>query len=660
MSQSREEPYLQTLKETQTELETIKNGGNWFLTAAIVAAALLYLGSALIAAAWLGFEAFLALEPIWYLAGFVLLSGPAIAIILAGILARQSQRSARANALILRASQLLLMPTETTTNRVKRLATSVHDETARIDETIEQAHASLSSLKESLKSERQSIDEFVARNREGIADMLGKLAEERQALAELTSAVEAQTESISEAIPRQARTMAEAARLAQQEVAKADMAVDERLKALDESGRQLGERLEMLGEMSAEAEKRSQRLAENIDIMSGRLGESARTVDTAIKASKMATGAATETGDALNAAVASALDGTREASEFIRKQAREAVAEALKSMGELKAAGVQAQVSTKAASDAASEEARRTEERVAEFIKKIDEAAAKANSVTEASLEQARQRIERATAFLHGNYAPELPPTPPPAPAQSDTPAPGYPQPASPPVEKPAPVPTPSEASDEDADIFDDETPPKTADQPKPATAKKTEEQAPQEDRRPSPPKPNGGNGGATHVLQESASSDNASASIFDLAFDRAAEKEMGISWKDLLSGLEAEPEERDESARHIRSEIEDAGVELEDLFSAKETRRVSAASRKGERQRRRAVREFAGSAVQTLTYRMEDDARFKASADRFLKTEATDALRALSECDKSRAPASPRLTAYLLLDTARSVLTEQ
>ena len=645
MSVSRDESYLNALKETHAELQRIRSSGNWLVIASIAAACFLYLGAGLAALAYFGADTLAAAEPIWFGAAIAVLAGPAVAIVMAGVLARQSQRSGQANALVLRASQLLLMPAEQAGKQISVLATQVKTEAEHIDETVETAHASLSNLQETLANERKALSEFVEQNRKSLGSMFDKLSEERQALAELSSAVEAQTEAISEAIPRQARTMAEAARMAQQEVAKADMAVDERLKSLDETGIRLGEKLASLGEMSIEAEDRSQRLAVTIDSMIKRMNESAQTVDTAIKASEMAASAATETSDALSATISNALDGTRDASEFIRKQSREAVAEALKAMAELKAAGEAAEAATKAASQTARNEADQTERRIQEISDSLYAAAVRATSTAEAGLDRARQRIERASALLNGMY--EADPATPPAPMYT-----------------PPPEPPPQTALRprfrDDAPI-EDVTPAPTTPQNKTDSSKDSEQTAKTE-AAPKRKEPNTDSRPVTKPTRHAPVETNetstdpdedGSVTLFDMAFERATQKEMGLTWKDLLSGLEAEPEERDEAARHILSEIEDAGVSLDNLFAVRETRKIAGASRKGDRQRQRAVREYAGSNVRTLQYRLEDDARFKASAERFIKTEAKDSIQSLSEAERSRSSAAKRLTAYLVLDAA-------
>ncbi|MAP93562.1 MAG: hypothetical protein CMK07_01310 [Ponticaulis sp.] len=658
MSQSRDEMYMRSLKDTHAELQTIKGSGNGLVIAGIVGAVVLYLGAGLAAFAYFGGDALASLNPVWFVAAVVLLAGPAIAMVMAGFLARQSLQTARSNALVLRASQMLLMPADLAAGRIDTLATRVQEETGRMDELVEGTHASLSELKISLTEERESLSKFIAENRTHIADMVTKLSDERQALAELTSSVEAQTAAISDAIPRQARTMAEAARLAQQEVAKADLAVDERLKALDDAGRHLGERLSVLGDLSIDAEQRSKRLGEALAAISKQLDASAQTVDTAIRASEMAVSAATETGDSLSAAISGALDGTREATEFIRKQSREAVAEAMEAMRELRQAGLDAESSTKLAGEAARAEAEQTEERIAELTQRLYEAATRATSVADAGLESARKRIERASALLSGLDDTSLFLTPSPAPSPVPEQTVSRPQPPEPEPEPPATAAVPTAPTEPPKSEPLGLRPRQSEETPKPATDKTGSE----DQSAPPPPEykpaPKASSERETEKPAGHAAAD-LDTSLFDLAFERASQKEMGVTWRDLLSGMEAEPEERDEAARHIISEIQDVGIELSELLNPKETRKIASASRRNEKYQRRLVREYSGSAVQTLIYRLEDDHRFRPAVMRFLESEQTDAMRSLTEAEKSRTGASPRLAAYLVLDVAYSALED-
>ncbi len=648
MSQSRDENYLKALQETQEELQQIRTAGTWMVTAGFTAAAFLYVGAVLTAWAAMGTQAFLLMNPLWFAAGATILAGPAIAIILAGFMGRQSMRHARANTLVLRASQMLLMPADAASSRIETLTEKVREETMKVDELVETAHASLVELRATLGTEREEFSELVTRNTKTIASMMNKLAEERLALGELSSAVETQTAAISEAIPRQARAMAEAARLAQHEVAQADKALDDRLTSLSTSTMTLTDKLVELDNMSNEAEARSARINKAVEDIERRLTESSKTVETAMRASELAATAATETGDALNSAVANALDGTREASEFIRAQSREAVQEALKGLAELKTAGQQAEAATRAAGDAARSQADETEHRIMALSQMLYDAATRATSTAEAGLERARQRIERASALLNGLSEGDLLSGPTAMPEPSAQPAP-QPQPQPPVPSQPPPANLRPRQPDTDAPrpSFGTLTPQNNVSSASSMLFSKP--------KKTQTPEASSGDTKVEERLadQETGETTNEENSLFDLAFDNASQKEMGLSWKDLLAGLSSEPEERDDAARIILSEVEDMGIGLTDAFTMKETRKIAGASRRGDRQRRRAVREFAGTKVQELQFRIEDQQHFQAAVERFLSEESTDAMRSLNEADRSRTAAAKRLTAFLILDAA-------
>jgi molybdopterin converting factor small subunit len=659
MSQSSsDEAYNKALKDVQRDLESARSVGGHLVWLGYTGALTIVGGIAVSVYALLGHEAFLNLDPIWLLAGGLLAAGPAMASIVAGYMARQSLRTSRANRLVLRASQMLLLPADVAGKRLSTLGAAVREETGKIDELIEGSHASLAELRESLRAERLEIARSVEDNNKQIRDMIETLADERQALAELTSAVDAQASAMSDAIPRQARIMAEAARAAQMEVAKADDALQSRLEALDQSAVRLGESIAQLSKMSKQGENNAMELINSIASVETRLQESAKVVDAAIRASELAASAASETGDSLNAAVASALDGTREASTFIRQQSREAVAEAMKAMSELKQAGEQAKIALAAAGVAARAEADETEQRIDQMSNSLFQTASRASSAVEAGLERARLRMERASAMLTGALDIQSQPAPP-----VDDPREQFTAP--PPVTSTEGQPPPNgqaslrprqaeehdiedEIEDDDFDLRDEDH-----DLTEPLENKETESDGPV-------------------AAPENQKSEEAPYREWDTRIQERDEPEFdleegilpsspardsGLSWRDLLAGLDTPAEERDESARYMLSEIEQSGIDLNDLFKPKMVKKISGAARRGERNRRRLVREYAGQDVQTLIFRLQDDTAFRNSTDRFLTVEEPDALRTLAETEKSRSSASPRLTAYLLLDAAVSAL---
>lgn len=643
MGKTTDEHYVSALRDVQHDLQAVKSSGGYLVWLGFLTALTLIAGIGVTAYAWLGHQQFMALSPFWYLAGGLVAAGPGFACIAAGFMARQSLQTARANAIVLRASQMLLMPAEAAGTRITRIGESVRHEAAKVDEIIENSHASLADLRERLARERDDVEKSVIRNGNSIATIMDKMSAERQALAELTSAVAAQAVAMSDAIPRQARMMADAARAAYQDIAKSDEALNARLVSLDKTAHQLTDVMSHLGELSERGEERTADLVRAISNVEERLRESAKVVDAAIRASELASLAATETSDSLNAAVASALDGTREASDFIRRQSKEASGEAMKAMAELKQTAHQAEQALIAVGAAAKSQASDTEQRIEQMSEYMYQAATRATSAAEAGLERARLRIERASALLNGLTDEPIAPVPSGDPREFFVPPPVVSTSAEKPVTTPlrqrqAETPDDKDTSDAaqaespgdethddmfEADDFDLTLGPKSSGEAPDSWLSRTS--------------------GQTKDLM--LNDDERSGML--------SQRDSGLSWKDLLAGLDTPAEERDEAARFILSEIEESGIALDQLFVTRTVKKIASATRRGERHRRRMVREFAGTEVQSLVYRLQDDIAFRNSADRFLTVEEPDALRALTEAEKSRSTASARLSAYLLLDAA-------
>ncbi len=74
MSVSRDESYLNALKDTHAELQRIRSSGNWLVIASIAAAFFLYLGAGLAALAYFGADTLAAAEPLWFGAAISLIS----------------------------------------------------------------------------------------------------------------------------------------------------------------------------------------------------------------------------------------------------------------------------------------------------------------------------------------------------------------------------------------------------------------------------------------------------------------------------------------------------------------------------------------------------------------------------------------------------------
>ncbi len=406
--------------------------------------------------------------------------------------------------------------------------------------------------------------------------------------------------------------MAEAVRLANADVAAADARLDERVTALNESGKMLSERMSGLDKLTTEANSRAAAVSTALTAIEDKMDRASRMIDQAMKASSMAASAASDTGDALNEAVMNALDQTKDASGFIRKQAREAVDDALSAMRELREAGEQALASTVSAGKAAREQADETEVRIHKINEMIYRSATRSTAAAEAGLERARLRIERASEYLNA------------------------------------------------ADDGESLVVPKLTGEP--TTDRQTKEKsllAP-----PEPVSPSGGRGlfRGSKAVASTAQIPSAESDIDEepaqkpIANDNPDRlpAEGRLSWKDLLAGLEEDvPGERDATAKAILSRIEDEGIGLVDLISATDASRIEAASRKGDRLRRRVVREVTGKRVEALAETLSADAGFEDLSRIFVSDEEEDAVRALAKSSKSKTALSSRLTAWLLLETA-------
>jgi hypothetical protein len=126
-------------------------------------------------------------------------------------------------------------------------------------------------------------------------------------------------------------------------------------------------------------------------------------------------------------------------------------------------------------------------------------------------------------------------------------------------------------------------------------------------------------------------------------------------NWRDLLGGIDTPPpapQVREQSAGAMIDRLDRAGVRLH-VVKAADLRRIANASSQGERQRRRATHETAPAEIQRVTRMLESDRDMQTAAREFVSREAADALRVLSMAGRAREDAAPRLSAYLLLDTA-------
>ncbi|MEO1420998.1 MAG: hypothetical protein AAFU66_08610, partial [Pseudomonadota bacterium] len=430
-------------------------------------------------------------------------------------------------------------------------------------------------------------------------DLTQRLKEERHAIEVIAKNLDLQTRGMADAIPRQASEIAAAAKKASEEVAEADTALERQVHRLKNAGSTLAVRLSDLDAVAKDAASRTETLGESLGRIEAKLGESQKTVEMAERASAMAVDAASGAGDALKDAVSAALDSARAASTEIADTTRKVHEDAARTLSELKQASVEA--------GAAASETGATIRTAASHATLPPAPASQAAPKAVPSGRASNGRSLRGRGDLNGSKR--------------------RPEPARPlrPTNGGGPLPPPSAPTASDDDLFDSPD-----DAPAPVITSHHPTQDVTVDRIDAPA--NGHDSTAWRNI------------IADLEDDEARDAEGTVSDAPLA---------REETAEQLMNRLETSGIPLPKAFKPRDKKRIAAAARKDEKARRSATRQAAGPEVDRVAVRLRKDSQLLRLAQHFVIAEEPEALLALDKTSNSRRPASPRLSAYLLVDAA-------
>ncbi len=669
------------------QLEAARTAGSWMPWAGAGMAALLVSGILVWVIASFGLTALFAQPPAILAGGLAAVIAPGIALICAGMMARESARSAEANAIVLTSARMLLEPAETVRDEITSTAQAVTRETENVNRILGETRNRLDGLKHEIETSVVNALKAAEIVRSDSEVLVHKMASERQSMTQLAESLRNQSESLAKAIPRHAQMMSEAARAAQDQVRKADETLDSRLRSLEDTAAQLAQRISQLDTMGAESRKRAQNLGGALMRLDEQLVQSTRMVESATKAGELAAAATKSTAESLRDVVSDALGSALKATETINARSAQAAEDAHDAMARLKEAGLQAEATTRAASLAAKAQATETEQRINQLSEFLFRAATKATTTAENGLERARQRIEQASQLVaqmkeREEAAQKLAPSPP-----VDSPVRGLP-PES--FREPLPMAaTPRPPSDDfvldrpaafaDRPQFGDR--PERANGNRPSLFVASSHPEP-EKLRPIAPKPTA-SGGFESAMRDAGAGDELVLQhvtpmrrstmtspppqglpiqqpvqlrpAFAEPAHPAEDSDNPLSWRDLLTGIEDMPAQvRDHSAGQIIDRLDRAGVHL-GVVKASDLRRIASAAHQGERHRRRAIRDVAPGEIQRVSRLLDADRDLQTAARTFINSEEPEALRTLAVSDRAREDAHPRLSAYLLLDAALS-----
>lgn len=384
----------------RAELEAARTAGAWMPWAGAAIAVLLWGGVGVWLVASLGLDGISKLSPMMLAGGGAAVFAPGMALICAGIMARESARSSRANAIVLSSARVLLEPAEVAREEVSTLAQAIALETQTLNRALTDTRTRLDSLKHDIESSVSAALKAAEIVRADSEVLVNRMGSERENLNHLAENLRGQADSLAKAIPRHAQVMAEATRAAQEQVRQADATLDQRLRDMSETSGHLAQRISQLDTMGAESRKRAQNLASVLMRLDEQLVQSTRMVEAATKAGELASAATKSTAESLRDTVSDALASALKATETINNRSSQASEDARQSMALLKEAGTQAEATTRAAAHAARAHADETEKRINQLSDTLFKTATRATNAAESGLERARTRIEKASLLL--------------------------------------------------------------------------------------------------------------------------------------------------------------------------------------------------------------------------------------------------------------------
>ena len=587
--------------DVQTRLTEARERGHWYPWAALGLAACWWAAAGFAANAYMSTSE--GLSGGLVAAVLVGASIPGFLIVFAGFLARDNVRGAAANAIVLDAAQSLLSPSSQLSSDAKLFASDMSNSAAEVDRAMGHALSAMKAMAGEIGDERLRLESVAYASADNARDLSDRLSTERASMEELARELKTQTENIADTLPRQANLIIEASERTRDEVGKVDKELVHRLDEMDGIGNTLGAKLVDLDRIAKDASQRAETLNYAVTRIEEKLEQSRKTVETAMRAGELAAAAAGTTGDALKDAVSSALTDARGATEEIHRKTRAAAEDMAKTLASLRQLCADTVSAMKLASIAAANE---------------------------------QGRAERAGGDRDNTLLGELS-------ALSAEPEPAKPAAEERPrINRPARTETPDPA----ADILElgSTTPPVT---PPPASLSAS-------------------NGTKDHEDLFETPSPESEIVALNNAVDQIGEQNgSGSAWNDILSDMdnpaleiegEFEPsleEDREEAAERLINQLQSSGIRLPDTFKPKDKRKIAVAAQQGDNPRRAATLEVAKRQVERVSKRLEADKTLASLARVFVTIEQNDALTALEQTSKSGRNASPRLSAFLLVDAA-------
>lgn len=580
--------------------------------------------------------------PITLAAGALLALLPGVLLLMASFMARESARAAASNALVLAAADQLLSPASASAEEAETLAQRLTATAEEVDRAMGHALSAMKALSGEIGDERLRLESVTYAAADNARDLTERLQGERAGLEALIRDLTAQSQALNESIPRQVGAMVEATRTAGEDVARAEDTLNRRLESMQAASAALAGELAKLENLAGAANTQSEQLLFSIARIEEKIDQSRRTVEAAVQAGDTAAAAAGSTGDALRAAVQSALDDAARATTEIHRRTREASEDAARRIAQLRQSAEQASAALKATGQAAAQRSFSTDY----GLPRPNGYGASAEHHAAARPSEPAPRDDQLFAS-----APEPP-------AMTSM----VQHPAAPSPETPSPA-----AEDE---LFDGHPPAvATNADPAPETTGAVSQNGPGASA--SGTATRGGEdlfepddiAGGEVILGTSQPDDEPPGRPQANSLEARAQApalppsaQQTPPWTSILSDMdrdEAGELPREATAEQVIQRLEGSGIALASIFRPRDKKKIANAARKGDQPRRHAILSAARNDVERVSKRLRADQNLERLARDFVSMEEPDAIAALDRTQKSNRNASPRLSAFLLLDAA-------
>lgn len=533
-------------------------------------------------------------------AGAVIAILPGAIFLFAAFLARENARRTAATGILLEAADRLLSPHDAIRESGSRLADDLKLQAGEVEQAMRHALSGMKAMSDEVGDERLRLESVSYATADNARDLAERLAEERKALEALARDLRAQTDAMTDAIPRQAELMRDAARVAGEEIGRAEQGLEARLEGMRTLTDTLSDQLSQLAAMSEAAEREGRSTSEVFSRMETRLDEARRTLDQAVQAGEMAAAAANATSEALTDAVTAALEGARRANTEISASSRQAQADAAVAFSRLRERAEEANAALQAVNRTATSAP-------------LHLATGNGRAPTQPAVNARSWPRGDDDLFDDGETDDE-----------ARTGAQTGPSDLGPDV--PEVTLRPRLEPDLETDPLWDDDLTDEADEDATGTPEPARASEPVQRASSPAPDPNPTVGGRS------------------------------VGWSSILTDMDREANgqlPREETAEAVIEKLETSGIQLASVFRSRTKKKVAAAARRGESARRNAILASVGDEVERVRKRLRADGELAHLAEDFVALEAPDAMAALDRTQKSGRNASPRLSAFLLLDAA-------